>query len=318
MISHELKPRDWSYSLQQMPDSLRQWPLDKQLTLLFPAGILLFALLFGDIRQWLPGENKAALTGAGIFFLLIVLTRLALARHTLSPRYEWLLRELWPVPAMLLGYLLMRLLRLELAIDALGIELMDPQMIAFDTALFGQPLPLLIQHWVSPAMTLLMESAYLHFYYAVPIGSLLWLFYCRAEQPAAFIHVRQGIIYTLVIGWLLYLLVPVIGPGQWLESAFSVSLGTQDGLVYDAVNSFRYAYDCFPSLHTAVPWVTLLVCWRWYSWPLRVLVLLMTLSITLSTLYLRYHYGADVLGGIALAVIVAQLRLPKTTTRYGH
>uniref|UniRef100_UPI00257A5D1D hypothetical protein n=1 Tax=Thalassolituus sp. UBA2009 TaxID=1947658 RepID=UPI00257A5D1D len=61
MISHEFKPRGWSYSLQQMPDSLRQWPLDKQLTLLFPAGILLFALLFGDIRQWLPGENKAAL-----------------------------------------------------------------------------------------------------------------------------------------------------------------------------------------------------------------------------------------------------------------
>lgn len=300
MTSPVLNLRRWAGAWQQ-------WSLDKQLTLLFPAGILLFALLFGDIRQWQPGDNKAALTGTGIFFLLIALTRLALARNALSTRYEWLLRELWPVPAMLLGYLLMRLLRLELAIDALGIELMDPQMIAFDTALFGQPLPLLIQHWVSPAMTLLMESAYLHFYYAVPIGSLLWLFYYRTEQPAAFILVRQGIIYTLVAGWLLYLLVPVIGPGQWLETAFTVSLGMQDGLVYDAVNSFRYAYDCFPSLHTAVPWVTLLLCWRWYSWPLRVLVLLMTLSITLSTLYLRYHYAADVIAGVVLAVIVAQL-----------
>lgn len=300
MTSPVLNLRRWAGAWQQ-------WSLDKQLTLLFPAGILLFALLFGDIRQWQPGNNKAALTGTGIFFLLIALTRLALARNALSTRYEWLLRELWPVPAMLLGYLLMRLLRLELAIDALGIELMDPQMIAFDTALFGQPLPLLIQHWVSPTMTLLMESAYLHFYYAVPIGSLLWLFYYRAEQPAAFILVRQGIIYTLVAGWLLYLLVPVIGPGQWLETAFTVSLDTQDGLVYDAVNSFRYAYDCFPSLHTAVPWVTLLLCWRWYSWSLRVLVLLMTLSITLSTLYLRYHYAADVIAGVVLAVIVAQL-----------
>ncbi len=296
-----------AFNLRSWTSALHEWPLDKQLTLLFPGGILLFALLFGDIRQWQPGENKAALTGAGIFFLLIALIRLALARNVLSTRYEWLLRELWPVPAILLGYLLMRLLRLELAIDALGIKLMDPLMIAFDTALFGQPLPLLIQHWVSPAMTLLMESAYLHFYYTVPIGSLLWLFYCRPEQPAAFILLRQGIIYTLVAGWLMYLLVPVIGPGQWLETEFSVSLGPQDGLVYDAVNSFRYVYDCFPSLHTAVPWITLLLCWRWYSWPLRILVLAMTLSITLSTLYLRYHYAADVLGGILLAVIVARI-----------
>ena len=305
-------------NLRRWAGAWQHWSLDKQLTLLFPAGILLFALLFGDIRQWQPADNKAALTGSGIFFLLIAVTRLALARNALSARYEWLLRELWPVPAMLLGYLLMRLLRLELAIDALGIELMDPQMIVFDTALFGQPLPLLIQHWVSPAMTLLMENAYLHFYYIVPVGSLLWLFYYRAEQPAAFILVRQGIIYTLVIGWLLYLLVPVIGPGQWLAASFTVSLGAQDGLVYDAVNSFRYAYDCFPSLHTAVPWVTLLLCWRWYPWPLRLLVLTMTLSITLSTLYLRYHYAADVLGGILLAVIVAQLRLPQIASRNPH
>ncbi|WP_430460251.1 phosphatase PAP2 family protein [Thalassolituus sp. LLYu03] len=293
------------------PAWLRDWPADKFLTLLFPAFILLLALAFGDVSQLQPQENKAALTGAAVFALLIALTRLALRKGWLSDNSEWLLRNLWPVPAMLFGYLLMRLLRLELAIDALGLPLMDAQMLAFDQRLFGQTPAQLLQPLISPALTLWMESAYLHFYYALPIGSLLWL-HQRGER-AHFVQLRKGILYTLCTGWLLYLLVPVIGPGQWMAQTFSVSLGAQDGLVYDAVNSFRYAYDCFPSLHTAVPWVTLLICWRWYGPGLRLTALLMTLSITLSTLYLRYHYGADMLAGVALAVLVT-LSLKRTAT----
>ncbi len=283
--------------------SIRQWPLDKQLTLLFPAIVTLVTLLSGVIHHWQPAQNKAALTGAAVFLLMLLAARPALQQKRLAARWEWLLREFWPIPAMLLGYLTMRVFRLELLLDNLQLPLRDHWMLAFDTQLFGQALPLWLEPLVSPLMTLWMESSYLHFYYALPIGSLLWLFW--REQYADFVHLRQAVIYTLCSGFVLYFFIPVKGPGDAMPELFSVSLGARDTVMYDAVNSFRYAYDCFPSLHTAIPWVTLLTCWRLYSPAFRPLALFMTLSITLSTLYLRYHYGADVLAGVLLAAVIA-------------
>ncbi len=283
--------------------SIRQWPLDKQLTLLFPAIVTLVTLLSGVIHHWQPAQNKAALTGAAVFLLMLLAARPALQQKRLAARWEWLLREFWPIPAMLLGYLTMRVFRLELLLDNLQLPLRDHWMLAFDTQLFGQALPLWLEPLVSPLMTLWMESSYLHFYYALPIGSLLWLFW--REQYADFVHLRQAVIYTLCSGFVLYFFIPVKGPGDAMPELFSVSLGARDTVMYDAVNSFRYAYDCFPSLHTAIPWVTLLTCWRFYSPAFRPLALFMTLSITLSTLYLRYHYGADVLAGVLLAAVIA-------------
>lgn len=280
----------------------RQWPLDKQLTLLLPLTVLITALLFGDIRQWQPQENKAALFSMGLFVVLILLARYAIGRGWCSERGEWLLREFWPVPALLLGYLTMRVLRLELAVDALGNSLRDDWMLAFDTALFGNALPVLLEPLIHPALTAWMETAYLHCYYALPIGSLLWLFW--QNERALFLRLRLAILLTLCGGFLMYFLIPVRGPMDAMPHLFSVSLGEQNAVVYDAVNSFRYAYDCFPSLHTAIPWVVLLVCWARYGTPLKTLALLFTLSITASTLYLRYHYGADVLAGVLWAVLV--------------
>ena len=282
-----------------------RWPADKQLTLIFPLAVTLTALLAGDVRQWQPTENKAALSALVLLLLLVVSSQLAFRRHWLAPRSEWLLREFWPVPAMLIGYLTMRVLRLELVMQTLAIPLRDNAMLAFDQALFGNALPVLLQPVIGPRMSLWMESSYLHFYYALPIGLLLLLFW--RQQDEYFLRLRKAVLYTLTCGFVLYFFVPVRGPGDAMAHLFSVSLGSQNAVVYDAVNSFRYAYDCFPSLHTAIPWVTLLTAWPWLGWPLRLLALLMTLSITLSTLYLRYHYGADVVAGILLALVIAGL-----------
>lgn len=289
--------------LSRILNTIKSWSFDKQLTLAFPTLIIVIALVSGSWRGIEINENKLILFLFALFPCLIYIAHGLLKANKFSPRGAWFLYQFWPVPAILLGYLLMRVLRLELAIDFFNIPQQDLLMIELDHLLFGQPLPLFIQHWISPTLTWLMETAYLHFYYLLPIGSLLF-FYCR-EQEEKFIQLRKAIIYTLVGGFCSYFLLPVKGPIDFIPELFTVPLKMTDEIVYDAVNSFRFAYDCFPSLHTAIPWVVLMVSWSWHKFAIRIILLAMTLSITLSTLYLRYHYGFDVLAGLFWAAIVS-------------
>ena len=284
---------------------IKDWPFDKQLTILFPVLIFVIAAISGCWQYIEVIENKVALFCITLFLALILCAQPLLHSNRLSPRQVWFLYQFWPVPAILLGYLFMRILRLELAIETFDITQRDLLMIQLDTLAFGQTLPLYIQHWTSPPLTLLMETAYLHFYYLLPIGSLLYFYW--QQQDEYFLAMRQAIIYTLVGGFCCYFLMPVKGPLDFINDEFTVPLHSGHEMVYAAVNSFRFAYDCFPSLHTAIPWVTLLVTWSWHSWPVRLIILALTLTITLSTLYLRYHYGFDVLAGLLWACIVAAL-----------
>jgi membrane-associated phospholipid phosphatase len=281
----------------------KNWPFDKKLTLLFPLAIVLIAAITGSWEHIEIHENKVILFCMVLFLVLILSAQPFLKSGHFSTRQSWFLYQFWPVPAILLGYLLMRLLRLELAIDLFEIPQQDDLMISLDTAILGQTLPLYIQHLVSPIMTLLMESAYLHFYYLLPIGSLL-ICYWR-HQHKNFLQLRQALIYTLVGGFCCYFLMPVKGPLTYMPEQFTIPLNAGHEMVYAAINSFRFSYDCFPSLHTAAPWVTLFISWSWYSLPIRFIMLIMALSITFSTLYLLYHYGFDVLVGFLWACIIA-------------
>ncbi|WP_211827501.1 hypothetical protein [Kistimonas asteriae] len=109
--------------MQDLLQTLRHWPLDKQLTLLFPIIVLAIALLSGSILAIEPMENKAALFAGLLFLLLILVIPPLLQRHIVSSNTAWFLREFWPVPAILLGYLTMRVFRLELAVDFFQIPL---------------------------------------------------------------------------------------------------------------------------------------------------------------------------------------------------
>ena len=284
-----------------MITTLKHWPWDKRLTLIFPCMSLLIAITSGSLAEIQPAENKAALTGAIIFIGLIFLCRANMPRR--SEKTRWFLYEFWPVPAILLGYLSMRIFRLELAIEQFAIPQQDSLMIQLDQWLFGSTIPQLLQHHISATLTLLMESAYLHFYYLLPIGSLIYLH--LTDDRTTFLRLRQGIIFTLSGGFCFYFLLPVEGPISFIADQFVVPLTAHHEIVYDAVNSFRFAYDCFPSLHTAIPWVTLLLTWRRVNYPLRFIMLAMTLAITASTMYLRYHYGSDVIAGLIWAGAVS-------------
>jgi membrane-associated phospholipid phosphatase len=96
----------------------------------------------------------------------------------------------------------------------------------------------------------------------------------------------------------------VTTPSNFLESTSTYSF---------LESNFRYAYDCFPSLHAANSW---LIVWlsrgKAPGW-LMVAAVIAACGITLSTIALQVHYGIDVLAGFAwifLIVAVAKASLP--------
>jgi membrane-associated phospholipid phosphatase len=70
-------------------------------------------------------------------------------------------------------------------------------------------------------------------------------------------------------------------------------------------SNFRYLYDCFPSLHTANPW---LIVWlsrgKVPGW-LMASAVSAGCGITLSTIALQVHYGIDDLAGLAWVFLIA-------------
>lgn len=281
------------------------WPADKKLTLIFPSVLFLIALFTGAIFHIQPDENKVALIAGGIYLLLTLILQLPLRKGMIPSRVSYFLYEFWPVPAILLGYLTMRIFRLELSIETFGIPQQDDLMIQIDNILFGKTIPLYLQNVISPSLTFFTESAYLHFYYLMPIGTLIFFFF--RKEYATYFALRKAVIFTLAGGFSLYFFLPVVGPVVFMKEEFSIPLTANHQIVTDAVNSFRFTYDCFPSLHTAIPWLTLFMTWHYFRWPARSILLFMTLSISFSTMYLRYHYGADVIAGFLWAFIVSYL-----------
>ena len=103
----------------------------------------------------------------------------------------------------------------------------------------------------------------------------------------------------------MYLLIPVGGPLLLIGDQFRQPIVTQPVITKLVFDSLRYAWDCFPSLHTAVPWMLTLLLWSSVRRWAQLLCVTAATLVTASTIVLRFHYGIDVLAGLAWAGLVA-------------
>ena len=168
------------------------------------------------------------------------------------------------------------------------------------------------------------EKRYLAAYalYFVYPATLLILLY-RSGDLVRFRELGLALGLCLYLGLLGYVLVPAVGPRYAFGDAFvhplvGPFLTEPAARAWNAIE--RVDRDCFPSLHTALTTLALIyfVRLRRVLPGGRVLLAIIVLPIVLlwaSTLYLRYHYGVDVLAGFALAFFVSWLA-PRIQARY--
>ena len=210
-----------------------------------------------------------------------------------------------PIVVAVVGYVSLRLLHASAIMAWLGIPSFDRCAMAADVAIFGKT-PYL---WFSsgPLGSILFRRIMSGFYALYPLTPILALAWFRFRRDALqFRLVQRALILSLYGGYCCYLFIPVAGPlslartgaPNFLESTFVYSF---------LANNFRYAYDCFPSLHTANPW---LIVWlsrgKLPGW-LMAGAIVAACGITLSTIALEVHYGIDDLAGLAWVFLICPL-----------
>lgn len=174
----------------------------------------------------------------------------------------------------------------------------DAVLAGVDQALFGATLSARAQGIVTPALTEALSFCYQVFF---PYLVLSWLFYARRGVPLLR-RLMIGMFTIYGLGLLGYSLLPAAGPHLARAEEFTVPLA---GWWITRFNAFVVAHgsngvDVFPSLHCAIS--AFLLCFDWENARGRFrLYVVPCAGLWFATIYLRYHYLADVVVGFALA-----------------
>jgi membrane-associated phospholipid phosphatase len=176
----------------------------------------------------------------------------------------------------------------------------DAVLIALDQKLFGFQAAVAMQRFVSRPLTAWMDWAY--FYHVLNIPLVACFVYLQRPRRQ-FREMMSGLMVVCFIGLLGYVLVPAIGPMYTLRDKFTVPLDQSIPIFNRQVEFMDFARiqrDVFPSMHVAISFVVWLYAYR-NSRRLFWIISPLILSLWVSTVYLRYHYLVDVLGGLVLA-----------------
>lgn len=193
------------------------------------------------------------------------------------------------------GFILWTYLSIGRMVEAFDLTSWDSQLRAADQWLFGD---LLIDWGRSasrhPWLTEWMSAGYLAYLVYLHLAIGHGLASPRRFGRPLFLHL--GTAYAIGLG--AYLLMPAVGPWRAYPELFAEPL--PDGpITWLAANVVRWGssvYDAFPSLHVSVT-LTLLAC-DWRHCRIRFwMVLLPACGIFGSTVYLRFHYGVDLIAG---------------------
>jgi membrane-associated phospholipid phosphatase len=151
---------------------------------------------------------------------------------------------------------------------------------------------------INPFLNWWMGLSYLSWF--VLVYTTVVVLFFKSEQ--ALREYAFTALLTFYLGYTVYAFVPAIGPIFTVHYSKAIG-GIPQMLVMGQTLLSR---DCFPSLHTGLSLVMVISVWRHHrawSW----LYIPMAVCIIFSTLYLRVHYGFDLIAGAALAIVTTQL-----------
>lgn len=187
---------------------------------------------------------------------------------------------------------------LALLLPAVHPEAYEYVWLAADRAVFGTDLARLADGRLPAWLAELLQLVYASFY-VLPIVAALGAL--RGRGPAAFDRATTIVVGGFLCSYLGYLLVPTLGPNKVLPQPDDLHGLWLLPTVHAAIDAGEAnPWDCFPSGHTMLSIMSLIVLWRWHRrgfW----LLLVPALLLIASTMILRYHWGVDVLAGALVA-----------------
>lgn len=173
-----------------------------------------------------------------------------------------------------------------------------------DIMIFGVEPSIWLQRFITPDLTELMLSAYSSTHTLIPLGCIALSFWSRKYgRYRDYRDLILGLNIAVYIGFLCYVLVPTLPPFYTLNYDYSMDIWSGPiGRIakYTIVDFYAIDRAEFPSEHVTMSAVFFLFAFRYYRklWYIAAPWIVLT---WISTIYLRQHYGVDVLGGLVLA-----------------
>ncbi len=204
----------------------------------------------------------------------------------------------------------------------------DAVLILVDRSIFGFDPTIWLYHHI-PVMPILIEFLQICYfsYYFLPVIITAELFVRRqkhlpGDHSAQHLeYLRFIMLYGLLASYLVYLIMPGIGPrftlheflhydqelpGLLLTDAIRWIINTGENITntMTSVEAARtVTRDVFPSGHTELTILSMILAFR-FRVRARWLIFVLGSGLIFSTVYLRYHYVIDIAGGAVLAMIV--------------
>jgi membrane-associated phospholipid phosphatase len=184
---------------------------------------------------------------------------------------------------------------------------LDPSLIRLEEWIFGfQPSLEWSRVWPWPWFHELMEFAYFSYYF-LAAGYLLLVFRARGlSEPDRWDLVRafiRDLGLTMLVCYTMYTLFPAWGPKYFREGYVEVGGWIFTDIMLHIHENGALLGAAFPSSHVAasmVPWWHVWVNFPRHRWWWTTLFVLLCMS----TVYCRYHYVVDVIGGLMLGGLV--------------
>jgi membrane-associated phospholipid phosphatase len=198
----------------------------------------------------------------------------------------------------------------------------DSLLITIDHFIFHVNPTVWLSQFAFPLTTEILQIAYTSYYFIMlAVGIEVFL----KKEKEQFSFVLFTILYGFFLSYLGYLMFPAVGPrftlhdfnslntelpGMFITDWIRNFLNAGESIPAGAANAFALAQrDAFPSGHTQMTLISLYLAHQYQLKSRYILYLFGTLLI-ISTVYLRYHYVIDVIGGVAFMIITV-LTAPK-------
>ena len=178
----------------------------------------------------------------------------------------------------------------------------DPLLIRLDYLIFKGYPTVMLESFQNPLVTDMLQIAYTSYYFLpISLGVILKL----QKRDEAFERTVFMILLCFYLSYIGYMLFPALGPRYTLNHLQSTDLQGLflAGPIQELLNRIEgIKRDAFPSGHTGVALVVLGLAYRFHKAFFSIALPVVAMLI-FSTVYCRYHYVVDVIGGVVLAVI---------------
>lgn len=192
---------------------------------------------------------------------------------------------------------------------------LDYLLIRMDRMIFGTDPTAVLDRIATPGLTEFLQICYASFYF---LWVILGVDLLRSGNRKGFLFFFFALMYGFYLSYAGYLLVPAIGPrftlydfakldqqlpGLYLTPILRHIINSGESITNVAKAATLAQRDCFPSGHTEMTVITIAMAMKYRAKSAMVIIPLGT-GLIFATVYMRYHYGVDVIAGALFSVFV--------------